>query len=183
MDTSKLKVLGCNAPKLREISNAELATYTKTKAIVIKFPKDTNLKNMVRIIGSYEFDSDGDSGSGDNVQQPDSSVDPKPTMFDTDVTSILTVDKTRARFVVILRDPQFSFMQNGDAITAGDAAGEKMFVNLRLGYTAAGKPKAVFQCLRDGNNPLVGSFNIGIIIADSGYHLPIVIDPKVQNRG
>ncbi len=181
MDIDTLRVLGCNAPTLR--SGVNLSGYRKTKAVVIKFPKDTNLKDMVRIVGSYPYDSDGESGDGDPVPQPPEGGEANPTILDTDLTGILDTDKTRARFVVILRDPQLSFLKNGQAITAGNAAGEKMFVNLQVGTTVGGKPRAVFHCIRDGNAEVVGHFNIGLMIADSGYYLPIVIDPKVKNRG
>jgi hypothetical protein len=82
---------------------------------------------------------------------------------------------------------------DGVAVRGGEKGAQDVFCDVKLDPTGAGTPQydpqwVSFRTHRDGTAETYGTYNLGLIVKDekpqnSGYELPVFIDPGVDNEG
>ncbi len=98
--------------------------------------------------------------------------------------------KQRVLIKIINVDGLIDFYQDANVpvVTAKDEESSKVLVNLTVDPPKAGPRTARFWLLYEGGNtpPVMAGFNIALLVTDrenSTYSTPIIVDPKVPNRG
>jgi hypothetical protein len=96
-----------------------------------------------------------------------------------------SMEPQKVLIVIRLQDPLVRFMANIPAVTAKDYASMATLSNL---VTSTDRRTASFWCLYHGANanPVMGAFNVAIDVTDAedpAFTLPVIVDPKILNRG
>jgi hypothetical protein len=146
--------------------------------------KDVNLHNF-----NCELDPAYDLEPEDNTGK---------TKLDIDLLQF-SGDPTKPVIITInLENNDIEFMPDGLdevtgdrvrlAVTAGKPDAKEDMRNYSPGLQQDGAPplKSVsFLCYRtnSGNNKKPHPFNIGLVVKDGAYEMPVILDPKVRNDG
>ena len=96
--------------------------------------------------------------------------------------------KQRVLIKITNLDGLVDFFADVPAVTAKDQASQRVLVNLEVDPPGSGPRTARFWLLYEGGSapPVVAGFNIALLVTDredSTYSVPIIVDPKVPNRG
>lgn len=94
----------------------------------------------------------------------------------------------RVLIKITIIDPLLDFLEDIPAITAKDAESQKVLANLEVSPPGQGPRTARFWLLYEGGSapPVVAGFNIALLVKDredSTFSVPIIVDPKIPNRG
>lgn len=161
-----------------------------------------NVKALVRNIRECSYDSQSD----DSVPGGPTRAHPLPpltytfpTRWDMDAGRLIQhrpsvvgvptlAPPQRVLVKIILADPLLDFMPDVPAITAKDQESASVLANLATSVNPLGQQVARFWCLFDGGSAprVIAGFNIALLITDrndSSFVLPIIVDPKIPNRG
>jgi hypothetical protein len=178
MRQALVRLFGCAGG---ELEPHDLAGLGQRDDVILTLPRDIKIKKLVRNIVQVPPGTNP-TGSSKKVPPPKAGTVPRQTPIDMDIAAILGNEPSYCRIRVRCADPAIRFADPPQAITAADDGGKAMFFNLLYGEDE-GMPAVRFDCIRPAVGPQVGSFNIGLVISDGNYELPIIIDPKIQNRG
>jgi hypothetical protein len=178
MRQSMVRLFGCAGAKLDTFDTTVL---NRKDDVVITIPKNVSFKKLARMILSMPPGTDP-TGGGQKVPAPTDRGGVQ-TPIDMDVGPILSDDNSYCRIRILCRDRDVRFAEDNYAVTAADADGQLMFFNLSYDPPVKGFSIVSFDCVRLAGGPGIGAYNIGLVIEDFPFELPIIIDPKIQNRG
>ena len=150
---------------------------------------DASPKKIGHVTALFESNQDG-TASGDKKLRDIAEVvfkDQNPTRLDLDASEFLKKPGDVLLVEVELADPDASFFPGPAAITAGNDDGTSMFcirdkesgVNPKPGdrtvrfYVQYGAPKG----------PRYGKYNIFLLFKDGPFLTPVVLDPKIHDKG
>jgi hypothetical protein len=129
----------------------------------------------------------GSTGTPHQPYGPNGSPWINPTRWDMNAGVFIRRGPEPQRVLIIIRlaDPLVRFMANVPAITAKDYASWAILSNP---WTSTDRRTASFWCLYHGANgdKVTGAYNVALDVTDAddpAFTLPIIVDPKIPNRG
>lgn len=147
---------------------------------------DVAPKKLGHVTALFESNRDGTAAGEKPVRALPEIVlkTENPTRIDIDAGEFLKKPGDQLLVEVELADPSASFLPGKYAITAGNADGAAMFcVRDPVDAKPGDRTARFYVRYIKSDTPKFGKYNLFLLIQDGPYTTPIVLDPKVHNRG
>ena len=166
---------------------ATICAETPASLPVVKIRlTDVSPKKLGHVTALFESNREGTAAGEKPVKALPEIVlkTENPTRLDIDAAEFLKKPGDQLLVEVELADPSASFLPGKYAVTAGNADGAAMFcVRDPVDAKPGDRIARFYVRYLDSETPKFGKYNLFLLIQDGPYTTPVVLDPKVHNRG